>query len=326
MSLITTLSQFFSKAESKHKLGITLTQKLLSYCYFSEHDAVRFNALPLSSVSEIILLKSLSDDADLHGQGHLILSSSHYQIVQVDKPKVPDNEIRAALKWQIKDLVTFSPEDMIVDYFDGPTLSGGVEKINVVCASKKLLSSFVGSLSNGTVKLASITTEEFAFANLLPKSDNANLLVCQQPNEEIVLLIIKQGKLYFHRRLRGFANIANESEQELSMGSIDRLSLEIQRSTDYFERQLKQPPIKSIKLLLPVPKETYFRDKLAENTHIAVTLLALPAKCQDQRGYAASIGATLLDGATKDDFEQESNTVDVEKKQSIGEKPEAVDE
>jgi MSHA biogenesis protein MshI len=324
MSLIAKFSQLFSKPVSKHKLGITLTQQKLSYCYFSQGSAASFTALPLNSVSEVALLKSLSDDATLQGQAHLILSPAQYQIVQVDKPKVPENEICAALKWQIKDLVSFSPEDMIVDYFDGPTLSGGIEKINVVCASKTLLSSFVESLSKGVVTLKGITTEEFAFANLVPNSEDAHLLVCQQPNEEIVLLIIKQGKLYFHRRLRGFVNISQESEQTLSMGTIDRLSLEIQRSTDYFERQLKQAPIKSIKLLLPVSTETYLVKKLAENTHLEVSLLALPAQYQEQREFAATIGAIMSDGFTE--LEQGANVVKKGDKPSLDNQQETANE
>jgi len=217
------------------------------------------------------------------------------QIVQVDKPNVPKAEITSALKWQIKDLVSISPENMVLDYFDGPVLAGGIEKINVVCSPLNELKKIVDVLNTGSSTVASITIEEFAFANLLPAQNDACLLVCQQPNEEIVLLIVKQGKLYFHRRLRGFSQIANKTEDELAITVIDSLALEIQRSSDYFERQLKQAPIKDIKVLLPINLEGFFARKLSENTHIPVTLLALPETYQEHREYAAAIGATMFE-------------------------------
>ena len=54
------------------------------------------------------------------------------------------------------------------------------------------------------------------------------------PHEEIVLIIVKQQQIFFHRRLRGFANIATKSAEELAFSVIDEISLEIQRSTDLF--------------------------------------------------------------------------------------------
>ncbi|MCI2282830.1 hypothetical protein L3081_04695 [Colwellia sp. MSW7] len=147
----------------------------------------------------------------------------------------------------------------------------------MVCSPLNELKQIVNAANAGNMEVVSITIAEFAFANLLPIQNDACLLVCQQPNEEVVLLIIKQGKLYFHRRLHGFSQIANKSEDELTMTVIDSFALEIQRSSDYFERQLKQAPIKDIKVLLPIKTESFFARKLAENSHLPVSLLTLPS-------------------------------------------------
>ena len=236
-----------------------------------------------------------------------MLNAQQSQIVQVDKPNVPAAEINGALKWQIKDLVSIPPENMVLDYFDGPVLAGGKEKINVVCSPLTELKKIVASTNQSKMDVASITIEEFAFANLLPTQNDACLLVCQQPNEEIVLLIVKQGKMYFTRRLRGFSQIANKTEDELVMTVIDSLALEIQRSSDYFERQLKQAPIKDIKVLLPINAEAFFARKLAENTHIPVTLLAMPEAYQEHREYAAAIGATMYEARVSEQTQELMN-------------------
>ena len=290
------ITQLFSKAEPMDHLGVVLRQGEVTYCYFPENQPAKVDAIELRASNYLQALEQVS--AEVSGQCHLILSTEQYQIIQIDRPNVPDEEMHGALKWQVKDQVSFAPDEMVLDYYDGPTLAGGVEKLNVVCASSIALKNFIAPLMNDNIQLKTITTPEFAFANLVPVHNDACLLVCQQPNEEILLLIVKDGQLFFHRRLRGFTHIAQASEQDLSMGLIDSLSLEIQRSTDYFERQLKQAPIKSIQLVLPIHTEAYLAEKLAENTHIPVEILALPEPFSTQpstwKPYAVAIAASML--------------------------------
>ena len=294
MSLITKINNIFSKEESKDLLGVSLRQ--LSFAFFSrpEKGESQYRQINYPLAEHPQQIKVHQEKYQLQGQCHLVLASSQTQIVQVDKPNIPDSELNAALKWQIKDLVNYSPEDMVLDYFDGPTLAGGNEKINVVCASKKELLTFIEPLNNDGLTLKSITTEEFAFASLLTLQDDACLMVCQQPYEEIILLIVKQGKVFFSRRLRGFAQIATKTEDELSSGIIDNLNLEIQRSTDYFERQLKQAPIRTIEVIVPIENEAVLARKLAENTNVAVKLLAMPDGFYNAREFAVTLGATQL--------------------------------
>lgn len=304
MSLFKSINNIFSKKQSDQLVGISLQEETITLCSLpsltvitSEKSApVSDSIFQHKKVNQLNFSQAIADlQAELNftGKCHIVLSTQQSQIVQVDKPTVPAAEINAALKWQVKDLVSISPENMVLDYFDGPLLAGGKEKINVVCAPIDELKKIVAATNKEGAEVESITTVEFAFSNLLATQSDACLLVCQQPNEEIILLIVKQGKLYFHRRLRGFRKIAHKTEDELAMTVIDNLALEVQRSSDFFERQLKQAPIKEIKVLLPINNESFLARKLAENTHIPVTLLSLPEKYQQHRSHAAAIGATM---------------------------------
>jgi len=303
MSLLKRISKLFAKQQSGQSFGLALQQRAINACSVpavnnatageSTQPIFQSIAVDLSNFDKAIL--ELQTTTALSGQCHLVLNAQQSQIVQVDKPNIPSDEMVGALKWQIKDLVSVSPDNMVLDYFDGPALVGGKEKIHVVCAPLNELQKLVAAVEDSDASVASIITEEFAFANLLPIQDDACLLVCQQPNEEVIILIIKQGQLYFYRRLRGFSQLASKSEDELTMMMVDSLALEIQRSSDYFERQLKQAAIKEIKVLLPMETEGFFARKLAENTHLPVSLLALPEGCQQHRSYAAAIGATLFE-------------------------------
>jgi MSHA biogenesis protein MshI len=318
MSLFKSINNIFSKSQSDQLVGISLQQESIALCMLpslvtttsEENTPVSGGIFQHEKVSQLDYshaITALKTELAFTGKCHVVLSAQQSQIVQVDKPNVPSAEINAALKWQIKDLVSISPDNMVLDYFDGPLLAGGKEKINVVCAPIDELKQIVAATNKEGAEVTSITTVEFAFANLLVTQSDACLLVCQQPNEEIVLLIVKQGKLYFHRRLRGFRQIANKTEDELSTTVIDNLALEVQRSSDFFERQLKQAPIKEIKVLLPMDNESFLARKLAENSYIPVTLLALPEAYQQHRSHAAAIGATMYEAKIAEQAQEAMN-------------------
>jgi len=304
MSFLTKISQLFSKNNSSQCLGIAFQQQGVSLCSLpaqksneservNQKEQVTFHHEKSNSANFSKAIDSLHNHCELEGDAQLVLNEAQSQVVQVDKPNVPESEINSALKWQIKDLVSIAPENMVLDFYDAPILAGGKEKINVVCAPLDELKKLVAATEQGKVKVSGITTQEFAFANLLTPQHDANLLVCQQPNEEIVLIIVKQKQIFFQRRLRGFAQIGNKTATELSFSIIDDISLEIQRSTDYFERQLKQAPIKAIKVLLPIKLESEFIEKLAGNSAVPVSLLELPRPYHEHREYAAAIGASI---------------------------------
>ena len=290
MSLLNKFSQMFSKQTTDAQIGVALNRHGLAYCHVSKGRIKDAQQLNLVDNSYEKTLQMLSASLGLAGECQLVLAPSEYQIVQIDRPNVSEEEMNQALKWQIKELVSIAPEDMVVDYFDGPTLAGGVQKLNVVCASKNELARYVQALHQNNLTLSSINIEEFAFAQLLPEQSDAHLLLVQQPNEELVILIVKQGQLFFYRRLRGFSELAQKTQDELAFGMVDSISLEIQRSTDFFERQLKQAPIKSIKVLIPNENEAFIARKLSENTNIAVEMLSMPEPYTNYRTYATSVG------------------------------------
>jgi MSHA biogenesis protein MshI len=292
MTFIHKINKLFSKNKSNDVIGVSLQPDSLSYCYRPLNDSPVCQNIAKPKISAAFSV--LANEVDGNGLCHIVLSAGQYQIVQVDKPNVPDAEINAALKWQVKDLVPFKPDNMVVDYFDGPQLSNNVAKINVVCADLAELSAIVEHVTQNKLDIALITTVEFAFAQLIPESEVATLLVCQHANEDLLILIVKQGKIFFQRRIRGLAQISHKTEEELLMGSVDMLSLEIQRSTDYFERQLKQAPIKEIQVIIPMDNEAFLVRKISENTNLPVNLLSMPEGFEKCRKFPCSVGASML--------------------------------
>lgn len=289
------LKKIFIKKSSTSKFGIALRRQVGSFAVVDKSTDFckvdEFFTETTDSVGD--WLEELLSSHTFSGSGTLVLSSSHFHSVQIDKPDLPEDEIGAALKWLVKDIVPIEPEEMVVDYSDSPIIVGGTQKINVVCAHLSHLKKFTDSFKRYQVKLTGITTDEFAFANLAKPADKPTLLLCQQPFEDLLLLIIVNGQIHLSRRLRGFNEIGGYSQEQLMNGICDSLSIELQKSLDYFERQLKQAPVASIQVILPVQHEEFIIERLNANANITVQKLELEADYAEHRHCAASVGAIV---------------------------------
>lgn len=181
---------------------------------------------------------------------HLVLAPDFYQVVQLDKPELSEDEMLLALPWQVKDLVSINPEDIVADYIDLPVHTAQQAKINVVVASFSWLKQLVQQVTQAGQQLLTIQPEEWLAARLVTPAAHATMLVIHQPDQEVLIQIVRDGVLYFSRRTRGLGQLHLYSESELRNGELDRLQLELQRSLDYFESQLKQAPVRDIRILM----------------------------------------------------------------------------
>ncbi|MDP5142590.1 hypothetical protein ORJ00_07540 [Rheinheimera baltica] len=195
-------------------------------------------------------LHTLLSSVTKHRKLHIVLSPDFYQLVQIDKPALSETEMLQALPWQVKDLVDISPDDIIADYIDLPSYNSQTSKINVVVASTSWLKQLVQYVTSSELHIHSIQPEEWLAMGLIAPTGQATMLVIHQPENELLIQIVRDGQLYFSRRARGFGQLHLSTEAELRDDSLDRLQLELQRSMDYFESQLKQPPVRDIRLLM----------------------------------------------------------------------------
>lgn len=230
-------------------------------------------------------------------QCYVALANGSYHLLNVERPQVADDELRQALTWSVKDLVP-AQDDLVVDYFDVPVKGAGTQKLNVVAMAKPGVEEIVQNVTHAGLELKSIGIAELAQCDLLPYSDEATMTLLQQPGQGICLNIVKNGELYFTRSLKGYENLGSFSEQELQMGVGDNLSVEIQRSMDYFESQLRQAPVKRIVLGIDSPHLDKLADIMQRLTFVSVTPIEQPVPADRDlhfnSGSYASLGAALL--------------------------------
>ena len=227
---------------------------------------------------------------------YLAYSISWYQLFQFDRPAVEESEMTDALRWSVNELLG-SNEERAIDYFDLPVPMAGNKKVNVVALKETAVEEAVSATFAAGLDLKSISVEEMVTCNLLPADKDPVLMLVQDAADEVCLNIVKDGDLYFSRRLKGFENLSSFSPEELRMGIVDSLCVQIQRSMDYFESQLRQAPVRQIKIKL----DTQHLDTLIQQIEQAVpakielltTGIEIPESINESRLSYTAVGAAM---------------------------------
>ncbi|WP_341502852.1 hypothetical protein [Gallaecimonas sp. GXIMD4217] len=237
----------FSRKDNQATIGVAFYAKQIQT---ANADGSRGLALPCEGVEDWPrackrLLAKLPEKASLH----LVLPHSQLHHLSLDKPQAEGQALRDALFWQVKDSLPLPAQDIQMDHYEPPVQPMGSSRVNVVCASRSLLGALASALSQGQRQIQSIGCEELTIARLLPAGDRPQLLLLRNPEQEVLLAVYGQGRLLFSRWLQGYGDLAELEDEELDYVA-ERLSLDIQRSLDYVESQLRQPPCQSIQLAL----------------------------------------------------------------------------
>jgi MSHA biogenesis protein MshI len=195
---------------------------------------------------------------------YFAMSSHWYRIHQIDKPNVNDNELFDALQWPIQE-VYGSDKEFVYDYSDMPIQVAGQNKVMAVAVAKEEVAKLTNVIYLADLDLRSLVVEELATVHLVPFKDEAVITLVQEHGEVVVLNIVKNNQLYFTRRIKGFENIGSFSEVELDMGLTESICVQIQRSMDFFESQLRQAPIKRILLKIDSPHVSFLSSRISES-------------------------------------------------------------
>lgn len=233
-----------------HVTNLTSENPQLSHCQFlsgSDFDA------------QVSVLRSLVAEHGLDGAPvNYVLSPQHYHLLQVEPPKVPEDELNEALRWRVKDLINFSVDDAVLDSFPLPeeAFRNRDAMVYVVVAKRSVIEEAEALVNAAGLELRSVDIAELALCNLLPKDDQQQAqgtAVVMLQGGEGVLNLMKDQTLFLTRNVKADPDQLRGGEL-LSNATFNHLVLEIQRSLDYYESGLAQPPATRL-LLVPTGEE-----------------------------------------------------------------------
>lgn len=181
------------------------------------------------------LLKRLIHELGFVGMPvNLLLHPISYQMLLLDSPDVPASELRDAMRWRVKELISEPIDNVVVDAFNLPEDAYRGRSRMAYCAvlQKERMKAWHTMCRHAELKLTSIDVTEMAFRNLglLAGSEGMSLALLRLRSTEGVITVQHGADLYMARRIEQGLDQADQT--------FSAVTLEIQRSLDYYESQL----------------------------------------------------------------------------------------
>jgi MSHA biogenesis protein MshI len=226
--------------------------------------------------SDIDTLKRLRKELNLDRyQCTTLLKTSEYQMLAVDTPNVPAAEAKNAVRWSLKDMIDYPVETAMVDAVNVPGGGAGrAAQMLVVAARNEAIAATVKPFNDADIQLEVIDIPEFAQRNVAKflEEDGRGLAMLCFNDYGALLTFTGGGELYQARQI-------DVSLQDLVSGTdvdarYDRLTLELQRSLDNFDRQFRNVAVSRL-VVSPVPDGAQLVEYLGTNLTVTVSLLDL---------------------------------------------------
>jgi len=330
-------SSFFKKPRLASKgltaIGISSDGLCLVHAVSDKHkpfvDVCDYRAYAGADDPSLLLGKLIQEHNLKKTHCSTVLEPGTYSLHMVDAPNVEYGEMKAAIRWRIKELIDYEIEDAVYDIFGipGRSMRGqGGNMLYAVVARSSEIEKRVNQLRNIGVKLSVIDIPEIAMRNiaaLLPENEQGIAMLHLARNSGLIT-VTRQSTLYLARsvgiginRLRHFIEeekkqVEEKGKEETEFGSttpfdnaVGNIMLEVQRSLDYYERHSSHPPINTL-VITPLRLEVpgFVEHVMANNLGLQVNILDLnsvidcttPMTDMLQTRCFFTIGAALRDG------------------------------
>ncbi|MBA4381690.1 MAG: agglutinin biogenesis protein MshI [Sideroxydans sp.] len=233
---------------------------------------------PASEVNSATLEKIRREAQLEDGRFTTVLGSNEYQLMMVEAPSVPVDELKTAIRWKIKDSLNFHIDDATIDVLQIPTNKYGGDRpqsLYAIAASNETIRKRIALFEKAKFDLSVIDIAEMAQRNIaaLYETEGRGLALLAFDDEGGLLTMTCDGELFLARRIDITLGQLTDADESLRQQYQDRVELEVQRSLDYFDRQFHHIPVE--RMLVSAPAELGLVPVLAANLGISVEPLVL---------------------------------------------------
>ena len=242
------MNWFSAKSRTNEVIGVEFSSEGVAFAHIKRTPTQQ----PLLNYLEFIPVDSSVNAADLlrvrlaklglqKVPCNIVMSSGTYQMLLGEAPKVPQEELAEALRWRVKDLIQFPIADAVLDAFLLPEDSarGTSRMAYAVVAQRNNVVQLITRAKEANLALQAIDIPELVLRNLAQSccDTKRGIALVKLGQGGGSLQIIRDGNVYLSRQ---FSLAYNAGLLDDLPG--DALVLELQRSLDYFERQMRQTP------------------------------------------------------------------------------------
>ncbi len=178
-----------------------------------------------------------------------VLRPDAYRLQYVETPNVPADEMLAAVRWRIKDMIDYPLDEAVIELFEMPLHSraGSKPSAYAVVSQRSEILDQIERMDNAGLSMDVIDIPELCMRNiamLLPQDKDGVALLYLAENCGY-LTITRKGLLHLVRRIETGRHLLAEAADDefLLQERVAGISLEVQRSLDYFESNYDFQPI-----------------------------------------------------------------------------------
>lgn len=247
---------------------------------------------------------------ELHGNQYrcaALLSGGEYQLMAVEAPAVPAEELKTAVRWRLKDMIDFPVDQATVDVLSIPTdkaPAGRAGSMFAIAARNSVIEARQNLFIAAKLSMSIIDIPEMAQRNIsaLLEPEGRGLAMLSFNADGGLLTVTFNGELYLSRRIDVTVEQLLDADHDRKHVCYDKITLELQRSLDHFERQYSFITI--AKLVLAPTGASGLDEYLSSNLYTKVETLDLAsvldlsgvpdlAAAPAQQKFFLAIGAAL---------------------------------
>ncbi|WP_420474190.1 agglutinin biogenesis protein MshI [Noviherbaspirillum sp. ST9] len=203
----------------------------------------------------------------------LLLDPGQYQFFTVDAPNVQPEEIKTAIRWRVKDMLDYRVDDAAIDVVDIPVdkeYAARGHSMFVVAARNQLIQEKITLFSESKVAVSVVDIPDMAQRNLsaLMEPEGRAVAFLVFTSEGGLLTVSFQGELYLSRRIEVTQDDLATEDSDRRHALFDRVTLEVQRSLDHFDRQFHF--ITVARLVLAAGQDPGLENYMRSNLYLSV--------------------------------------------------------
>jgi MSHA biogenesis protein MshI len=240
-----------------------------------------------------------------------LLAGGEYQVLAVEAPNVAPDELKTAVRWRLKDMLDFPIDDATIDVLDVPVDSNAAvrsqQTLFAVAARNSVVRPRQQLFAAAKVGLSVIDIPEMAQRNVsaLLEPQGRGVAMLSFGRDGGLLTVSYNAELYLARRIDVTLDQLLDADHDRKHHSFDKVTLELQRSLDHFERQFSF--ISVARLVLAPSTVTGLEEYLSSHLYMPVESLDLATvfdlahapeladKARQQR-FFLPLGAALRNG------------------------------
>jgi len=234
------------------------------------------------------------------------LPEGSYQLLLVEVPDVPADEVNDAIRWKVKDLLDFPVDETVVELLPMPKSSMGraaPDTAYAVATRRSNVEDHIQFLHSAGIPLEVINIPELCMRNIaahLPQ-DSSGVAFLHLTDQQGFLTVSREGLLYMIRRIdRGQAFLRSATDDFTRTEALGTFVLDVQRSLDYYESHFDRRPLSEL-VLSPGSDVCGLADALREQLGLSISQLDLnklfdmqnAVSLEQQNECLLAIGAAL---------------------------------